>query len=442
MIERLVIHRFRGIRQGELGDLGQVNLLIGPNNSGKSAILEMLYLGGTSGRPVQFIRADLSPEEGIHAATTSVPTDFLGHSPLPRLRLRHGKGALWPENPTVLTREGGLQVNLRSLDNANGYSPWEDFRLGAPLEEWGVKQSRQFTQDDIEQVALFTLAHPNNIHTSMIPPYFEEVKLRAEETRWHYLWQPGWAYQGEPKAPIDQLAVWADAGRPPQANRVLFCDFHTAAQHFTRPFAQWAKDQTWDWTKLVGDRLARIFPDLAGARVDVDDAPDGQQGESGYIRTGQGRLPIDQYGDGARHAFKVLAALVALAESVDEEHPGLFLWEDPELFMHPGALYLLLNEVMQLIHDRPIQLFLSCHSLELVGLLTDYFKTNHLMRQELLRAFRLKLEGGQLYAAKFRFENLYAWLEQGMDPRFWDAAALPISYCYHKTESTFTEEEI
>lgn len=443
MIERLVIHRFRGIRQGVLDDLSKVNLLIGPNNSGKTAILEMLYLGGTSGRAVQFIREDLSSDEGVFEATTSLPADFLGLSPLPRLRERHGKSAFWSENPAVLTGEGGLQVNLAALLNANGSSAWESFRLGAPLETWGVKQSAQFNPDDIGQVAIFTLTRADKIHASMIPPYFEEAGVRPEETCWHYLWQPDWVHLWERQTPIDRMAVWAEAGRPPQAERVLFFDFHAANAHFTQEFAQWAKDQAWDWTKLLGDRLARIFPDLKGAKIEVDDAPDGQKGESGYIRLGgKGRLSIDQYGDGARHAFKVLAALTALAESVDEDHPGMFLWEDPELFMHPEALYRALTEVMQLIQDKPIQLFFSSQSLEFVGLLTHHFQKKDAASQERVRAFRLKLDAGHLYAAKFHFENLHTWLEQGMDPRFWGVVDLPIAHRYREAKKPFSEEDI
>lgn len=436
MIERLVIHHFRGIRQGDLSDLGKVNLLIGPNNSGKTAILEMLYLGGTSGRPAQFIREDLSPEEGILEATVSLPTDFLGLSPLPRVRARHGKAALWPENPTILTGEGGLQVNLDSLPNGNGASAWKSFRLGAPLEAWGVKQSAQFTRADIEQVALFSLAHAQGIHSSMIPPYFEAVGIRAEESYWRYLWQPDWVYVWERKTPIDRMAVWAEIGQPPQAERVFFFDFHTANAHFTTEFAQWAKDQAWDWTQLLGDYLGRVFPDLKGAKVEVDDAPDGQAGESGYIRrAGEGRLPIDQYGDGARHAFKVLAGLVALAESVDEDRPGLFLWEDPELFMHPAALGRLLNEVIGIVRDRPIQVFLSTQSLETLAWLARHVEQNS-QQSELFRTFALHLQQSVLKTQTFKGRALGRWIDYFGDPRMLaeDETVSPLSHLLHSVE--------
>ena len=41
-------------------------------------------------------------------------------------------------------------------------------------------------------------------------------------------------------------------------------------------------------------------------------------------------LPIDDFGDGARAVFKVLAPLIALSEQVTDDEPGVFLWEEPE----------------------------------------------------------------------------------------------------------------
>lgn len=43
-ITRLSISRYRGIRRGEVDGLTQVNIFIGKNNSGKSSILEAIYL--------------------------------------------------------------------------------------------------------------------------------------------------------------------------------------------------------------------------------------------------------------------------------------------------------------------------------------------------------------------------------------------------------------
>lgn len=56
-IENLNIVAFRGLRNLELNDLGGVNLFVGPNNSGKTSVLEAI---ATFSRP-------LDPQEWINA---------------------------------------------------------------------------------------------------------------------------------------------------------------------------------------------------------------------------------------------------------------------------------------------------------------------------------------------------------------------------------------
>ncbi len=151
--------------------------------------------------------------------------------------------------------------------------------------------------------------------------------------------------------------------------------------------------------------------------VEIDDAPDGQREETGYLRSSEGRLSIDQFGDGARHAFKVLATLVALCEVVDDEHPGLFLWEDPELFMHPATLGRLLNEVTKLVRDKPIQVFMSTQSLEVLAWFVKYLENIPDEEAQQVRAFRLDLKDGRLHAHKFTGRGIGSWFRLFGDPR-------------------------
>jgi len=437
MIERLVIHRFRGIREGVLDDLGKINLLIGPNNSGKTAILEMLYLGGTSGRSAHLILDDVPAEEGeslAFQATTSVRYDFLGLPPLPRLRERHGYDGKWADAPVTLTQERGLAVNLETVERD---TPLRAFRLGSPLPEWGTRDKTRFSEDDIGVIALFSLDGPEGVPSALTPPLFGERGVEARTSRWHYLWDPIWVYRWDRQEAVDRLAVWAEEGRSPASERVLLFDFHTANKHFTREFAQWAKnDLPFDWAARIQDHLGRVFPELKGMKVEVDDAPEGQEGESGYIRGDGGRIVIDQFGDGARHAFKVLAGLIALCGTVDEEHPGLFLWEDPELFMHPATLGRLLDAVMSLVVEKPVQLFITTQSLEVLAWLVKYLDsaTEALVSQT--RAFRLSLADGTLGTRMFVGRGIGSWFKLFGDPRLSgeDEMASPLYYLFADQE--------
>lgn len=435
MLRRLVIHRFRGIREGVLEDLGKVNLLIGPNNSGKTAILELLYLGGTSGRPCELILENVP--DGIFPATTSLSFDFLGMEPIVRLRRRHGLRDRWGSSTATLTEEGGLSITLYELPEGH---PLREFRLGSPSEP-GHK-NRVFHKKDLDTVVLFTLERQEGIPSEMIPSWFVDQKVKSEDSRLHYLWQPEFVHRWNGKSSIDLVAVWAEEGKSPDADHVLFFDFHTVSVHFADSFANRAYREVPDWYERTAESLIRVFPSFEGAKVEIGDAPEGQKGKAGYVRfPGRTPLEIDQFGDGVRHAFKVLASLIALRATVDD-HPGLFLWEDPELFMHPESLGRLLDEVVRLIQDRPIQVFISTQSLEVVALVTHHFRGRYRHLQEELRAFRLNFAEDYPYPASFQFQNLYAWLEQGMDPRYWGVVDLPLSYRYRKAEKVISEGDI
>jgi hypothetical protein len=474
MIERIVIHRFRGIRQGDLNHLRKFNLFIGPNNSGKTAILELLYLSATSGRSVQFIRDDLLPAEtGVLRATTSARTDLLGYEPLPYLRQRHGKHGEWAGNPAVVTSEGGLEINLCRLPNSDGAPPWNSFRLAAPLPDWGEQDVYAFSKEDIARIAMFTLPQPTTLDPSMIAiaeagvrpagaatdtttaaptpttgtaTEVEDVSSAATDTTtasataaptptdttpiydWHYLWEPDWVYRWDRQQPIDRLAVWVTQGRRPQPQQVVFFSSQTANSHFTDHFAKWAYHNVKDWHETLAARMAQVFPALEGAKIEVLDAPDDQPGRTGYVRFPERTpLAIDQFGDGARHAFKLLAALTALAATVDDTHPGLLLWEEPEVCQNPTTLIRLLDIVFDMTKDKPIQVCIATHSLEVIAHVTRLLQHNIVPQDDTL-VFRLHLREGLLKSAWFDVTNLIVWLEAGHDPRILEDFDPPLQF--------------
>ncbi len=413
MVDRLVVHRFRGIREGVLEDLGKINVLIGPNNSGKTALLELLYLGGVSGRPALLILEDVPFDEkeidSVIKATVPMHYDFLGVEPMPRLRMRHGHKDRWEENPAVLTSEGGIAVDLESLvKNAT----IRGFRLGAPLE------ASKFINEDIDEIASFGITEKKNIPKTLIPSIFENWGILSEQSRWHYLWDPVWVYRWEQQEFIDHFAIWAEKGIRPDPERVLFFDFHNANDHFEEQFAQWAKNHIINWEDKISERMERVFPALKGASIRVDNAPSGLKSETGYIQfPGKVRLPVDLFGDGIRHSFKVLASIVALAEVVDEKHPGIFLWEDPELFMHPATLGLLMKEVIGVVKERPIQAFISTHSLDVLAWISQMLNEK-LVDSNSVRAYSLTLQSsGELKSRLFHGDDIISWMKSGFDLR-------------------------
>jgi hypothetical protein len=437
MIERLAIHRFRGIREGEVKDIGKFNVLIGPNNSGKTAILEMLYLGGLSSRSCNVIIDGAGSESIIFTATTTTTRDFLEYEPLPRLRRRHGHKEQWEESPAALDQQGGLEITLRDVPETFSM---HDFRLGS--EEKNGEDGKVFLENDPKQVTMFSLRGQSGLPADMIPRFFEKKNIRSEEMSWHFLWQSDLVYRWERNnSGIDQVAVWADAGKLMDYSHVLLFDFHIANSHFTDQFAKRAFKSP-VWVKKIVESLNNVFPSLNVDRIDIFDAPDGQEGKTGYIRLpGREPLSVDHFGDGIRHSFKVLASLVALAEVVDDEHPGLFLWEDPELFMHPATLGLLMKEVVGLVKERPIQAFFSTQSLDVLAWIGQMLNEKFLDSKS-MNAYSLMLESnGELKNRLFQGEDIVSWMESGFDPRDSETAMIDLSPLSWRLKPS-SEEEI
>ena len=432
MMQRLIIHRFRGIREGVLEDLGKINLLIGPNNSGKTAILEMLYMGSLAGRDCDLVMKYGEPS--AWPAKIFLPRDMLGYEALPRLRVRHGESKKWSENPAYITEEKSLGVVLEDLPKGH---PLSDFELslapGIPGRGYG------FAKADVQRISLFRLEPWEDGRKTpdgrLIPELFNQHGVVLDKGPWVYLWEIPFVYRWERTQPMDYLSIWAFEGVMPDPTKVLFFDFHSAEQHFLEHFASRAYKTIPDWEDKIARHIGAVFQDLEGASISVK--PLEGQKWTGYVEwPNKTPIPIDHFGDGARHAFKVLASLIALAKSVDEDHPGLFLWEDPELFMHPVSLNRLLKEVLNIVKDKPIQIFLTSQSIETTALLTANIEELNL--EETYRVFRLDLKDGRLYAAKYRYNNVLTWLKAGMDLRFWGTEDdLPISYRYER----FPEEE-
>jgi hypothetical protein len=432
VIERLVIHRFRGIREGVLAGMGKVNLLIGPNNSGKSSILELLYLAGLSGRRCALLLPDMEPT--AWPATTLCRHDLLREKPLPRVRCRHGQAARWEQNPAAVGPDGNLQVTLGALSPGH---PLRRFELVPPLDEpWSPDV---FDQQDADSLALFSLTETDPswpevdgvgekvaIPGALLPePIRNEVAV--ERARMHYLWDERWIYRWQPGEDIDRIAVWATEGLPPVPNHVLFFDVHTTAEHFRKEFTQESKHSIPDWREMIAESLARVFPELVGVRVDIDDAPGEDDREAGFLsfpERGQGWMCVDHFGDGCRQAFKLLAALTALIRKAGEDQQGVLLWEDPELFMHPASLSRLLDEILRLVRNKPVQVFLTTQSLEVLAWFALRSGREPSLDHDEIRTFRLALVDGELQTHALRGKALGSWMELFGDPRLMGEQAL------------------
>lgn len=438
MIERLIISRFRGIRKGVIKDIGKINLLVGPNNSGKSAILEAIYWLSVSGKNCGIYSRDLpelKDKDGLsysRKAFVPVETDLLGLSPCSRIWKRHGKSESWKEAPGTVSEDGILVYNIPHLKKDD---PLKSFRLIPPQTE-EIRDVEKFDEKTLSTTGVFVLDNfkgADDILKCYLPDlYPEEFSSGAQYKCFAFTWYPDFIHRG------NSFGVWGIEGETADADCVLFFDFHATGDHFTKEF-WWTMRDVPDWRNQLTRAFGKVIDDIDEFRVSIEPHPALSEIMQGAVEIeGKGTVPIDDFGDGARHAFKVLAGLTVLADRCEDGKEGIFLWEDPELFMHSKSLCRLIKEVVEIVKDKPIQVFISTQSLEVIAFFARVLKERQEL-QDKIRAFRMKLVDDELITAHFKYSNLDAWLKHGLDLRFWDQ--IDVIMHYQVGESDLEDEE-
>ncbi|MEK7806526.1 MAG: AAA family ATPase, partial [Chloroflexota bacterium] len=110
MLSSLEIQNFKGIKQGKIEDLAQVNILVGRNNSGKSTILDALVL-----LRAPIIGQDYLNRSGIEQILTRRVDRGRGNLAYDELWFRMGTG-----DPLTLRAALGTEATLTEQWNSRG----------------------------------------------------------------------------------------------------------------------------------------------------------------------------------------------------------------------------------------------------------------------------------------------------------------------------------
>lgn len=430
MIESIRIRDFRGIQSGVIDRFRQFNLLVGPNNSGKSALLEALYLVSTASRPasctVRYRNGEEAPRQATFDVLASAP-DLLGDHPMKRLWARHNYAGL----PPGLTdwSQGFVQVTLRDRE-----LPVATFDLYA--------DERGFVDGEEQLTALVGIdpspeQQENQTSSGLtrepVGPWVTQLLgTRAEpfeNKRAVFCWHPdlSYYYRGS--------SAWLVQGAPAVAGHTLFFDADLIRQHVPLTFYQRMLSAVPGWTQRIARSFGRVFG--LEQPFTLQFLPTGADKNvlQGLIAPeDRPAIPIDAFGDGARSAFKLLTPLIALTTIARPDAPGLLLWEEPESYQNPQTLARLLQEVFNLVRGHPIQVFMATHSLEVVAQVTAMMQSSHLNPDDAL-LFRLDLKEGELTSSWFDKDNLTAWLESGLDPRTWQEFVSPVQFRLRQEEA-------
>jgi len=240
MIESIRFRDFRGIHEGGIERFRQINLLVGPNNSGKSTVLEALYLTATLSRAATCTVHYQSDNVDTYDVLVSV-TDLLGEHPVKRLWARHNYVGLpsglntWQQGLIkVVLRDSGVPVKALELYTGQGFAEGEEESIASV----GIPVSPR-----MEEQASWPLV--SAIWGSDLEPF--------EEGRVVFCWQPelSYYYRGS--------SAWVLRGTPAVAEHTLFFDAESMQRHIPLGFYQRMLGTVPGWTQHIARTFGRVF---------------------------------------------------------------------------------------------------------------------------------------------------------------------------------------
>ena len=302
VLKSLEIQNFKGIKQGKLDDLAQVNILVGRNNSGKSTILDALILLRSAVIGVDYL-------------------DARGVDQIIKRRAEPNRGQLdydelwFGRNTTVPF------VLLADLDTDESLrEEWRSHGSGNRPESFNV----------IMSTAKDSSPHKwtNRGDTGMAKAYQNSTPWRDITERF-----------GENSATYLALVHLLDPG-----------DIHRGVA-----------DRI--WPDLINDRrdvqVTRMLNDIYDTNIDfVSFMPFPREPRLVAALPHIG-IAVDWLGDGLRYALNILALGVLLRGSA-------LLIEELETHQHPESLRKLTQTLFELAKQQDLQLFLTTHSMELI----------------------------------------------------------------------------
>jgi energy-coupling factor transporter ATP-binding protein EcfA2 len=413
MIKQIAIRDFRGIHAGSLEGLRQFNLFVGPNNAGKSTVLEALYLAATADRPANLVLSEDGRSESYGASIAA--HDMLNQHPAQHLATRHKFGA-GANGGNRLSQEV-LQVTIDDKE-----LPVRSFELtihDEPLTEMEAQQTNLFRLQPSAEEAVRLAELAGQLTGATVENWMTDQKLV-------FCWQRELTYFHRGSA------SWWVTGTLPPAHHVLYYDILNIQEHLPVTFYEKMLATVPGWTQKIARRFGHIFDLTQPFTVQFLPARQEPGAIQSWIAPADSTaLPIDAWGDGARAAFKLLTPLIALAHLATPAAPGLLLWEEPEMFQNPQTLGRLLHEVVEIVRNRPIQVFVVSHNLEVIAHIAHMLRDDALSPDEtIIFLLNLKKDGQlhQLQSTWFGADNLRAWLETGLDPRVWGEFVPPVQF--------------
>ncbi len=320
MLDSLTISNYRCFREFRVNKLARINLLLGKNNSGKTAILEAIMLLATRGDPgILFQISRRRQDELVQLpAIPGVPlVDFA--------QFVHGRSTAIGESDFYISSQPGPPGVGFKVDPLATGTPPTDLRLPAPdaLLRIGSVLDGKFTGE--------TFVWPMSRSGAILfpPNRFPEHAQTRYGAAQHVM------YLG-PGLPTSQElgTMWG--------------------------FLQ--------MTRGLEQQVYKIVQLMVPEIVDIVFPPVGSDNDfRGAVLVGiegqKNRVPLGNFGDGVRHLLQVAIAICSVLQG------GILLLDEFENGLHYSLMPRLWKAIIQAAKDRDIQIFAATHSNDCVNAL-------------------------------------------------------------------------
>lgn len=348
MFKEIVINNYRGLRNVKINQLSQINLLFGKNNSGKSSILEAIFLITGQSNPVLPITANRI--RGITQVNEDIiALDFYEANPDNKIRII-AEGDIRRELKIELIRSSSHDITLSELDLG---------KSDIAKRYYGIKMSYKLDQNDVLYSSNLIVSDNNT----------DNAKIQLDKRYSESLFS-----QYIPSNYLQQDSM--------------------TAEDLTRIIQNKQEDNILDVLHIIEPRLRDI--QVVGTDILVD---------IGLPK----RLPINVLGDGIRKILSVIVAISNCANGVliiDEIDNGLHfsvmtrLWKaifnsarknNVQLFISTHNIDLIKGAITVLKEDANVEYrsMISSYKLvrkendEIIALYYDYKNMAYVIAQEM-----------------------------------------------------------
>jgi predicted ATP-dependent endonuclease of OLD family len=342
-LESVTIHNFRGLRDLELRDLGQINLLVGINNSGKTSVLEALSIYchpldirvwlSTARQREQEYRISRTPS--LDALQWLFAHDFL----LDREKLKTGNISISGSGSFPVKQ---MQATYEEIEGM--FVSEKRRRLVTGDDQLAESEDEQIGESD----DLLEVRKGLDLRVEL---YTEQLNLFGDEKliEDYQLWEHEFLSRASGKREPSLLTSVVT----PASHRSDIGQFRLLSEARFHNFKADVLDLLHQMDRNISDIEILLSPESTSSRFNI------------YIQHEKlGLAPVSTFGDGVRRLLHIALKLASV-------RGGILLIDELESTIHTEALQNSFSWLVKWCKEMDVQLFATTHSLEAVDALLE-----------------------------------------------------------------------